>query len=211
MAQNLSKTTTDHETIRRWAEERGGKPAEVIGTARGSETGMIRIDFPGFGGAGTLREISWDEWLRKFDEAGLALVYEDETSGGERSSFNELVGRETARARAEGTRASPRQGGRAGARGRRTSASRSRSRSTGRSRRGAAGGRRSRKGGRGGASRRGTGRRSTGRTAGSRRGGQGRRSASRPTAARTLKRRPRKGSSARSRGGPRSRRGSRSR
>jgi hypothetical protein len=28
-ADNESKTTTDHDEIRRWAEERGGKPAKV--------------------------------------------------------------------------------------------------------------------------------------------------------------------------------------
>ena len=32
-----SNTTTDHETIRRWAEERGGEPATVRGTEDGDE------------------------------------------------------------------------------------------------------------------------------------------------------------------------------
>jgi hypothetical protein len=97
-----SLTTTDHDTIRRWAEERGGKPSEVISTAREDDVGIIRIDFPGYGGEGKLREISWEDWFRKFDEASLALVYEEETSDGQRSNFNKLVGRETAQARAEG-------------------------------------------------------------------------------------------------------------
>ncbi len=124
MAQNLSKMTTDHDFIRRWAEERGGKPAEVLGTGRGDDVGMIRIDFPGYSGAGKLAEISWDDWFRKFDESGLALVYEDETSGGQRSNFNKLIGRETMEARSEGIRTSRRH---PGGRGRRTS-----SRTTGR-------------------------------------------------------------------------------
>ncbi|HEX9307583.1 MAG TPA: hypothetical protein VF894_08835, partial [Anaeromyxobacter sp.] len=119
MAQKVSKTTTDHETIRRWAEERGGWPAEVEATAREGQTGIIRIDFPGYSGEGSLRRISWDEWFQKFDDAGLALVYEDETAGGQRSNFNKLVARETAAARAQGRRTSRRQeqGGRASARG----------------------------------------------------------------------------------------------
>jgi len=100
MARSL--TTTDHDTIRRWAEERGGKPSEVISTARGDDVGIIRIDFPGYGGEGKLRELSWDDWFRKFDETSLAFVYEEETAGGQRSNFNKLVGRETGEARAQG-------------------------------------------------------------------------------------------------------------
>jgi hypothetical protein len=128
MARNSSKTTTDHDEIRRWAEERGGSPAEVETTARGSQTGIIRLDFPGFSGAGKLKKISWDEWFQKFDDSGLALVYQDSTAGGQRSNFNKLVARETAAARARGVRTSRRAAGgrsRAGA-----SASRSRGRST---------------------------------------------------------------------------------
>lgn len=97
-----SNTTTDHDTIRKWAEERGGKPAEVASTAKGDDVGIIRIDFPGFSGENQLQEISWDDWFRKFDEANLALVYEEETADGQKSNFNKLVGRETAAARAKG-------------------------------------------------------------------------------------------------------------
>lgn len=97
-----SLTTTEHDTIRRWAEERGGKPSEVIATARGDDVGIIRIDFPGYSGEGKLREIPWDDWFKKFDEANLAFAYEEQTADGQRSNFNKLVGRETADARAQG-------------------------------------------------------------------------------------------------------------
>ena len=40
-----SKTTTDHDEIRRWAEERGGGPATAKGTESGGETGVLRFDF----------------------------------------------------------------------------------------------------------------------------------------------------------------------
>jgi hypothetical protein len=35
--------------------------------------------FPGTGGARNenLEEISWDDWFRKFDESGLAFVYDE--------------------------------------------------------------------------------------------------------------------------------------
>src|SRR3954467_2483725 len=88
-----SRTTTDHEEIRRWAEERGGVPSTVTATERGGDPGVLRIDFPGFSGEGTLEEISWDDFFRKFDENRLAFLYEADSN----SRFNKLVSRETAR------------------------------------------------------------------------------------------------------------------
>src|SRR4051794_11073762 len=69
----LSKTTTDHEQIRSWVEERGGWPAAVKATERRGDPGILRIDFPGFSGEGRLERIDWDEFFRKFDESGLAF------------------------------------------------------------------------------------------------------------------------------------------
>src|SRR4051794_20014907 len=92
---NLSKTTQDHEEIRRWAEERGGKPAHVKSTESDDDIGILRIDFPGYSGGGSLEEISWDEFFEKFDENNLALVYQEETAAGERSNFNKIVKAET--------------------------------------------------------------------------------------------------------------------
>jgi hypothetical protein len=65
---STSQTTTDHETIRRWVEERGGKPARVRGTGDGDDPGILRIDFPGGAGKDQLEHISWDEWFQKFEE-----------------------------------------------------------------------------------------------------------------------------------------------
>jgi hypothetical protein len=104
MARRSSQTTTDHEAIRRWAEERGATPSEVATTASGDEIGIIRLDFPGYSGEGKLKPISWDEWFEKFDASNLALVYQDTTARGQKSNFNKLVARDTAEARAEGER-----------------------------------------------------------------------------------------------------------
>jgi len=93
---NLSKTTRDHEQIRRWAEERGGKPSHVKSTGSGEDIGILRIDFPGYGSQGSLEPISWEEWFEKFDEKNLALLYEEETAAGQRSNFNKIVSAETA-------------------------------------------------------------------------------------------------------------------
>ncbi len=85
---------TDHETIRRWAEERGGKPSRVIGTGGKGDPGMIRIDFPGFSGEGKLEEISWEDWFTQFDDNGLAiLLYPDIPPGKDKSNFNKIVRR----------------------------------------------------------------------------------------------------------------------
>jgi hypothetical protein len=93
-----SKTTTDHEEIRRWVEARGGRPARVKDTGEGDDPGILRIDFPGDGDDEGLEPISWDEWFEWFDRNGLAFVYQDEKADGEPSTFNKLVSRETANA-----------------------------------------------------------------------------------------------------------------
>jgi len=89
-----SQTTTDHDTIRRWAQARNGRPASVRGTGEAADPGIIRIDFPGYSGTDTLQEISWDDWFQKFEEQRLALVYQEQTEGGETSNFNKLVSRD---------------------------------------------------------------------------------------------------------------------
>lgn len=90
---SLSKTTQDHDEIRKWAEARGAKPAAVAQTERKGKTGILRLEFPGSPNAedDSLEEISWEEFFRKFDESGLEFVYQEETSGGEKSNFNKLV------------------------------------------------------------------------------------------------------------------------
>ncbi|MDQ3856756.1 MAG: hypothetical protein M3281_10235 [Chloroflexota bacterium] len=90
-----SKTTRDHDTIRKWAEERGGKPATVRGTGDGDDAGVLRIDFPG-GSGDRLEEISWEDFFQKFDESHLVFLYQEETKGGKESRFFKLVSEETA-------------------------------------------------------------------------------------------------------------------
>jgi hypothetical protein len=91
-----SRVTTDHEEIRRWAEERGAKPAAVKSTSSDDDVGIIRLDFPGYSGEGSLEEISWEQFFEKFEEAELALVVQDETAEGGPSNFNKLVSRNQA-------------------------------------------------------------------------------------------------------------------
>lgn len=88
-----AKMLLDHAEIRRWAEKRRAKPAAVESTARDDDPGIIRLDFPGYSGEGSLREISWDEWFAKFDERNLGLLVQDKTADGQLSNFNKIVKR----------------------------------------------------------------------------------------------------------------------
>ncbi len=88
--------TTDHKTIRTWAEERGGQPATVRGTGK-KEPGILRLDFEPRDEA--LEPISWDDFFDKFDEADLAFLYQEETRDGKPSRFHKFVARETAEAK----------------------------------------------------------------------------------------------------------------
>jgi len=71
---------------------------------------LLRLDFPGYSGGDSLEEISWDDFFQKFDEQGLALLYQDTTARGQKSNFNKIIARETAEMAAEGGRGSARRG-----------------------------------------------------------------------------------------------------
>jgi hypothetical protein len=89
-----SKTTTDHEEIQKWVEERGGHPAIVKRTEKGGSA-LLRIDYPGFSGEDTLEEIEWDEFFEIFDENNLAFLYQEETADGGQSRFSKFVDRKS--------------------------------------------------------------------------------------------------------------------
>lgn len=89
----ISRTTTDHDVIKRWTEARGGAPARVKGTARHS-AGLLRIWFPEASDADDLETIEWNEFFEKFEEKKLALAYQEATSDGQISRFNKIVSRE---------------------------------------------------------------------------------------------------------------------
>jgi hypothetical protein len=88
-----TETTTDHDEIRRWVEEHGGRPVRVRGTENGQGAGVLRIDFPGGAGEDQLEPISWDEWFKTFDENDLAFLYQEQKASGEDSTFFKLVSR----------------------------------------------------------------------------------------------------------------------
>jgi hypothetical protein len=88
VANTSSRITTEHDAIRRWAEERGAKP--VLAAKSDGQRASVGLEFPG--SRDTLsREISWDEWFHRFDKSKLALLYQQQTADGERSNFCEIV------------------------------------------------------------------------------------------------------------------------
>ena len=89
-----SKTTTNHDEIRKWVEAHDGRPVTVKGTGDKDEPGVLRIDFPGGAGNDRLEEISWDEWFKKFDENKLAFLYQEKKADGSDSTFFKLVNRD---------------------------------------------------------------------------------------------------------------------
>lgn len=78
--------TTDHKTIKRWIEERGGHPARVKGAEEG---GILRVDFgkP----EDNLEAIEWEDFFSIFDENDLSFLYQDETKDGKTSRFSKFV------------------------------------------------------------------------------------------------------------------------
>src|SRR5438067_429195 len=93
-AASSAEVTTDHQTIRRWVEARGGKPAHVKSTGSGAnDPGILRIDFPGDGPDPNLEPISWDQWFKAFDANRLGFLHENEPN----NRFNKLVDRDSSR------------------------------------------------------------------------------------------------------------------
>ncbi len=94
MASSDSKTTTDHKTIKKWAEERDGKPAVVESTTDSSKGGgLLRINFPGYA-EDNLKNISWEEFFEIFDENDLQFLYQEETKDGGESRFFKFVSKD---------------------------------------------------------------------------------------------------------------------
>ena len=87
--------TTDHDEIRRWAEERGGFPARVDDKAHKRGGGILRIDFdePGGNNDDRLERITWEQFFETFDKNELAFLHQDKTADGKPSRFNKLVSR----------------------------------------------------------------------------------------------------------------------
>lgn len=81
--------TRSHEVIQHWAEERKAIPATVPGSEHDGRLGVLRFNFPGYGGQ-SLQEISWDDWFKSFDERNLVFLFQEHQKAGNQSNFFRL-------------------------------------------------------------------------------------------------------------------------
>jgi len=79
--------TRNPAVIRRWAEERGGRPATTPG-GDAENPRVLRIDFPEYDDR--LQEVSWDAWLKVFQERELVFLFQENMKAGNQSNFFRL-------------------------------------------------------------------------------------------------------------------------
>lgn len=91
IANHEAKQTVDHDEIRRWAKSRDGRPVTVKGTEGDDDAGVLRIAFRD---DPSLQTIDWEEFFEKFEDEGLAFLYQEQTKDGKISRFFKLVERE---------------------------------------------------------------------------------------------------------------------
>ncbi len=60
-----------------------------------NDPGVLRIDFPGYGGEDSLERIELEDFFEKFDENELAFLYQSEMRDGDESRFFKFVSRES--------------------------------------------------------------------------------------------------------------------
>ncbi|WP_031554658.1 hypothetical protein [Parvularcula oceani] len=84
--------TTDHDEIRKWAEERDGAPAAVADTLDSDRSGaLLRICFRDE--EDSLETIEWDRFFDIFEKNKLAALLQDDTKDGGTSRFVKFVDR----------------------------------------------------------------------------------------------------------------------
>jgi hypothetical protein len=92
-----AQQTRRHDTIRKWAEQRGGHPATVKDTLRpGEDAGLLRIDFDDGEPDPSLERTDWDAFFEKFDSENLTFLYQEKTSDGSTSRFCKFVDADSA-------------------------------------------------------------------------------------------------------------------
>jgi len=90
-----TKTTRDHEEIRRWAEDRGGRPARLHHAFGAKpESCHLQIDFLQEKYNDDVEPIAWEAFFELFDREQMVLVYQTETEGGKKSCFARIVKQE---------------------------------------------------------------------------------------------------------------------
>ena len=84
-----AKTTRDHDQIRRWAEERGGKPSADADIHRPGDPDILQLEFDPKDRKPDV--LTWGEFFEEFDDAELTFLYQDETEEGQKSRFYKFI------------------------------------------------------------------------------------------------------------------------
>ena len=84
----MSKTLTNHEEIKNWADKNDMKPATVRDTNESNDTSLLRFTS---GDEENLHDINWEHFFELFEQNKLALIVEDD------SKFNKFISRRTMR------------------------------------------------------------------------------------------------------------------
>jgi hemerythrin superfamily protein len=79
--------TRNPEVIRRWAEARNAQPATTPG-GDAERPRVLRFDFPGYDRE--LQPMSWDAWLRTFEQRDLVFLFQEHMKAGNESNFFRL-------------------------------------------------------------------------------------------------------------------------
>ena len=87
-------STTNHNEIQQWAEEKEGIPATLKNQDEEASNLIIRILFSDDKNVDQAREIPWDQFFKLFEEHKLAFVYKHENFGGALSNFHRFVFRD---------------------------------------------------------------------------------------------------------------------
>lgn len=90
---STSNQTRDHNTIKKWVEERKGVPATIKGTGGTKNDGVLRIHFPENSNSGDFEELSWKDFFEEFETNNLDFLYQDQKTNGETSTFHKFVDR----------------------------------------------------------------------------------------------------------------------
>lgn len=91
---STATATTDHNFIRKWIEERGGRPSRVKGTDSRDGEGILRVDFAE--PDDKLEPISWEEFFQTFADREPAFLHQDK-QGSRTSRFFKFVRRDNER------------------------------------------------------------------------------------------------------------------
>jgi hypothetical protein len=102
------ETTTDHDTIRRWIEERGSTAARVTEPS-GDDPGSLAV-VPEGTDDDSVEEIPWEEFFEIFEEENLAFVHQTERADPNERWFCRFVDREREREVGEDAFETDRQG-----------------------------------------------------------------------------------------------------